>query len=172
MLSQLLSYGDRGQILEPVDLHELVELCVQVATIKLPAGARVQIEAETGPFRVLGDAFRMQQAFLAILDNARIAIGKNESSSQIIRVELRESARNPGQVLIRFSDTGDGIPEDVLPRVFDPFFTTREVGTGTGMGLALVARTVESLGGQIHCASTVGEGTSFTILLDRLDSAQ
>jgi signal transduction histidine kinase len=63
------------------------------------------------------------------------------------------------------SDTGDGIPEDVLPRIFEPFFTTKPVGKGTGMGLAAAYGTANSHGGSITVESVVGQGTTFTITL-------
>jgi PAS domain S-box-containing protein len=69
------------------------------------------------------------------------------------------------QVVIEISDTGPGIPEEVLPRIFEPFFTTKEEGKGTGLGLSLVYGIVENHGGHIMARSQMGEGTTFVIEL-------
>jgi CheY-like chemotaxis protein len=63
------------------------------------------------------------------------------------------------------SDTGSGIPSDVLPRIFDPFFTTKPVGVGTGLGLSICHGIVTSLGGEIRVESSPGRGARFTVLL-------
>ncbi|MFN3660790.1 MAG: sensor histidine kinase, partial [Brevinematales bacterium] len=68
-------------------------------------------------------------------------------------------------VYIKFKDTGHGIPKANLARIFDPFFTTKPVGKGTGLGLSICYGIVKKLGGEIRVESTVGEGTTFTIML-------
>ncbi|MFW6228465.1 MAG: sensor histidine kinase, partial [Alkalispirochaeta sp.] len=65
------------------------------------------------------------------------------------------------------SDTGLGIPPDVIDRIFDPFFTTKPVGSGTGLGLAIVHGMIHSLGGSIDVESSPGTGTTFRITLPR-----
>jgi two-component system, cell cycle sensor histidine kinase and response regulator CckA len=77
---------------------------------------------------------------------------------------------SPGKyVAISVSDTGEGIPEDVLPRVFEPFFTTKEAGKGTGLGLATVRGIVNQNGGQVFAESVVGRGTIFTVYLPTIE---
>jgi len=66
---------------------------------------------------------------------------------------------------VEISDTGTGIPEEVLPRIFDPFFTTKPVGVGTGLGLSICHSLITTMGGEIEVASKVGVGTRFLILL-------
>ncbi len=103
---------------------------------------------------------------LAILDNARQAIFESGADSGTIRISLGVGTGR--SLFLRIADDGPGIPEDVLPRIFDPFFTTREVGQGTGMGLALVHRTVRDLGGDIRCDNDPTGGACFVISLDRM----
>ena len=70
-----------------------------------------------------------------------------------------------GRIAIEVSDTGAGIPEDVLPRIFDPFFTTKPIGVGTGLGLSICHGLLTAMGGQIEVASKVGVGTRFLVTL-------
>jgi len=70
-------------------------------------------------------------------------------------------------VEVKIIDNGPGISPDVLPRIWDPFFTTKDVGEGTGLGLSIVHELVERHGGTIECETKVGEGTTFTVRLPR-----
>ncbi len=75
-------------------------------------------------------------------------------------------------VFLSVSDTGCGIPENILPHIFDPFFTTKEEGKGTGLGLAIAAQVVEEHRGSIHVDSQVGKGSEFTVSLPRRTEAE
>ena len=75
-------------------------------------------------------------------------------------------------VFLSVSDTGCGIPENILPHIFDPFFTTKEEGKGTGLGLAIAAQVVEEHHGSIHVDSQVGKGSEFTVSLPRRTEAE
>jgi len=99
---------------------------------------------------------------LNILNNAIDAIGSNGT----ITVSSRYLHKS-GQIEIAVADTGKGIPESELTRIFDPFYTTKEVGKGTGLGLSISYSIIEKLGGHITVESKVGEGTVFTILLPK-----
>jgi hypothetical protein len=86
----------------------------------------------------------------------------------VIRTEVKHEsgAIHPSHVVIRISDNGSGIPEEVKQRIFDPFFTTKPVGVGTGLGLSIAhSIIVEKHGGQLTCISTPGQGTEFAIEL-------
>lgn len=75
-------------------------------------------------------------------------------------------------VFLSVSDTGCGIPENILPHIFDPFFTTKEEGKGIGLGLAIAAQVVEEHHGSIHVDSQVGKGSEFTVSLPRRTEAE
>jgi two-component system, NtrC family, sensor kinase len=106
------------------------------------------------------DQAQLQQVFLNIINNAIDAIGKDGE----ITINTRPIKQN-NQISIEVSDTGPGIPKEVLQKIFDPFFTTKEVGKGTGLGLSISYSIIEKLGGRIMVASEEGQGTTFTIYL-------
>jgi two-component system, NtrC family, sensor kinase len=83
----------------------------------------------------------------------------------LVTVRTRVRSDNGGGVLLDVSDTGGGIPPDVIGKVFDPFFTTKEEGKGVGLGLAVVYGIVEAHGGEIEVTTTQGEGSTFRVSL-------
>jgi len=116
--------------------------------------------------RTLGDALLLQQALLNILLNAEQAIaGRNgHETNGPDRIVARTRAERD-RIVIEISDTGPGIPPDVLPRIFEPFFTTKEVGQGTGLGLALAYGIIQEHGGSIAATAPREGGTEFRIEL-------
>jgi signal transduction histidine kinase len=113
--------------------------------------------------RVRGHAGQINQVFMNLLTNAAQALaGRNGAT---ITIETRGERDGEIEVVIR--DNGPGITPEVLPRIWDPFFTTKEVGEGTGLGLSIVHELVERHGGTITCDTKVGEGTTFTVKLPR-----
>jgi two-component system cell cycle sensor histidine kinase/response regulator CckA len=123
--------------------------------------------------RIEVDPVQLVHALLNLAINARDAMpegGRLNIRGAVIapRPSLRRRypALRPGpHVEIVIEDTGTGMDADVRTRIFEPFFSTKEVGKGTGLGLAMVYGFIEQSGGIIEVDSTPGEGTSFTILL-------
>lgn len=109
---------------------------------------------------IYSDATQLQQVFLNLVDNAIDAIGRDGQIRLITKYQPRTNT-----VVIKVSDTGPGIPKELLSKIFDPFFTTKEVGKGTGLGLSITYSIVEKLGGKILVESEVGQGTTFTVIL-------
>jgi two-component system NtrC family sensor kinase len=100
----------------------------------------------------------LQQAVIALATNAFDAMGDSGS--------LSITARNDGvKVVVEVSDTGVGIAPENLPKIFEPFYTTKEVGRGTGLGLAVCYGILTEHGGTLDVQSTMGTGTTFTITL-------
>jgi len=116
---------------------------------------KTDLSAEIGEIPL--DADRMTQVFLNLYLNAIAAM----DAGGILRVSLVR--RDEQTVRITVADTGIGIPKEDLPRVFDPYFTTRS--SGTGLGLAIVHKIVEAHGGEVHLESEPGQGTTAVILL-------
>jgi PAS domain S-box-containing protein len=110
--------------------------------------------------QILGDAQQLNHVFMNTILNAADALegaGKLSLKTHVIP--------ESGRVCVEISDTGSGIPEDVLPHIFEPFYTTKEQGKGTGLGLSMVYGIVESHGGSIRAESEPGVGTTFYIEL-------
>jgi CheY-like chemotaxis protein len=110
--------------------------------------------------KILADKHQLEQVFLNIVLNAEHAM--DGGGTLTVNTSLG-SAKD--RVLIKFTDTGKGIPTEDLAHVFEPFFTTKEEGEGTGLGLAMSYGIVTSHGGAMDVESTVGEGTTFTVEL-------
>jgi signal transduction histidine kinase len=108
---------------------------------------------------VAADNNRLKQIFINLLMNAFQAMKDGGV------LFIRTSTPDDRSVRIEISDTGEGIPPERIERIFEPFYTTKKAGEGTGLGLFIVRKIVELMNGRISVTSTVGEGTTFTILL-------
>jgi two-component system NtrC family sensor kinase len=146
---------------EKVLVNDVLEECV--GFLENEARYRnIGINRELAPNlpTIASDSSQLQQVFLNILNNAIDAMGKDGS---ITLTTFHQP--DTQQVVIKISDTGPGIPKDVLAKIFDPFFTTKEVGKGTGLGLSISHSIIEKLGGTVTVDSEMGQGTTFTISL-------
>jgi two-component system sensor histidine kinase HydH len=142
----------------PTPLSSLIRHALRMVEGEAQA-KRIMVEtdlsAEVGEIPL--DADRMTQVFLNLYLNAIAAM----DAGGILRVSL--VMQDERTVRITVADTGIGIPKEDLPRVFDPYFTTRS--SGTGLGLAIVHKIVEAHGGEVRLESEPGRGTTATILL-------
>ena len=125
---------------------------------------RLETNFESEPLMLFCDPQQIEQALLAIEINAVEAM----PDEGVLRVSA-ERLRGSDAVQIVVSDTGVGIPEEALPHIFEPFFTTKENGKGTGLGLAVVYGIIERHSGTINVQSALHKGTSFTIMLPRIN---
>jgi signal transduction histidine kinase len=122
----------------------------------------VKVEKDVDPAaRIRGFPGQIDQVLMNLVTNAAQAMG---SAGGTIRVA---TTKRDEHIVLAVSDTGPGIPADVLPRIFDPFFTTKDVGEGSGLGLSIVHGIVERHRGQIEVDSKPGQGTTFTILFPK-----
>jgi signal transduction histidine kinase len=113
---------------------------------------------------VLADRGRLGQVLVNLVQNALHALPPERSTEENL-VEVVTLRSGPSMVVIEVRDNGVGIPAEILPRIFDSFFTTRPVGEGTGLGLAISKRMVVDHGGRIEVDSTVGVGSTFRVFL-------
>jgi two-component system, cell cycle sensor histidine kinase and response regulator CckA len=162
----------RPQVLSLTDaLEDLMHLLAQLL------GEKVKARMVHGRdlWFVKVDPTQFQQVIINLAVNARDAMpGGGELTIRTANVSERESAAlthaglEPGEyVLCEVSDTGTGIPPEIIDKIFEPFFSTKEVGKGTGLGLSTVYGIVKQTGGNILCDSDVGSGTIFRIFLPR-----
>jgi two-component system NtrC family sensor kinase len=117
----------------------------------------VVVELEQMP-PIVGVAGQIQQVFMNLLVNACQAIDEKGS------VQVR-GRQHDNVLTIELTDTGSGIPADVLPRIFEPYFSTKSAADGTGLGLPITRRIIENHGGTMEVHSEVGVGTTFVITL-------
>lgn len=111
------------------------------------------------------DDDQIHQVFLNLINNARDAI-KEKGESGRIRITSRHSN---GRIIVKFEDTGKGMPDEIAGRIFDPFFTTKGVGKGTGLGLSISYGIINEHGGAIYASSTPGYGSTFVVELPVLE---
>jgi signal transduction histidine kinase len=153
-----LARPGRTDAIGPVDLNAVIGDVLVLLEHQLETGnIKVRRELET-PAVVRGIEFKMQQVFLNLFLNARDAMPSGGWLTVRSRVE-RDSA------LVEVADTGSGISAEHLSRIYDPFFTTKTVGQGTGLGLSVTYGVVQEHQGTIECASRPGHGTRFTLTL-------
>jgi signal transduction histidine kinase len=154
------SHGDHA--LGPADLRQSVELAIQMAASEIRDRARLTRDFRP-VFPVEGDVSRLGQVFLNLLVNAAQSISPGHPDGNEILIVMR--MRDAAHALVEIHDTGCGIPFEIRNRVFDPFFTTRPIGRGMGLGLSVCHGIVRALGGDIDFESEVGRGTTFRVVL-------
>ena len=115
--------------------------------------------------KIWGDANQLEQVFLNLISNAKDAMerGKNKRELTISTALIRHNGWKDVQISIK--DTGTGIPEENVEKIFEPFFSTKEVGKGTGLGLSICYGIIEAHGGKIEVESKVDEGATFRVIL-------
>ncbi len=161
---QLLAYA-RKQVSQPqwVSLPEWLEEVQDLLKRLVPESVRMVVEFQPDIGSIRADPDQLTQILLNLAVNARDAM----PTGGVLTIRAYCSAETPDRVVFAVSDTGSGIPPEILPHIFEPFFTTKPVGQGTGMGLAAVWGIVEQMGGRIEVDTAVGKGTTFRVFLPR-----
>jgi len=176
LTSRLLAFS-RRQALEPkvLDVAQLVQGMDGLLRRTLPESVEIEIVRAGGLWKIEADASQLELALLNLAVNARDAMpdGGNltiEMANAMLDdeyVALEPDVRAGQYVVIVVTDTGTGIPPEVIDRVFEPFFTTKEVGKGSGLGLSMVYGFVKQSGGHIRVYSELGEGTAIKMYFPR-----
>lgn len=176
LVDQVLRFGRRAERPhEAVSLGPFVEETARLLGASLPSSITLHLGDHVSPTMLEADAVQLQQVLLNLCHNAAFAMPEGGSiRCDIEHVALPSSRRlshaaiRPGNyIVIAISDEGHGIPANVLPRLFDPFFTTRP--NGTGLGLSTAWEVVQQHGGSIDVRSEVGRGSRFAVWLPRVD---
>jgi signal transduction histidine kinase len=157
---------------EALALRALVEQSIAFLKSSIPPGVRLRLDIPS-EMQLEADRQRLQQALLNLIKNAVEAVGDAGDVTVAARLEhgVTEGDATVGcqvdgdYLHISVSDSGHGIPPDLLPRIFDPFFTTKDVGYGMGLGLFIVYQVIDEHGGCIFARSEPGRGATFHIRL-------
>ena len=160
IISGLLSFARRQEpCIECVEVGSLVRDALALVRIKAKLKGVALFFGNTGPLCARADAQQLLQVFVNLLLNAIDAV-EPDRGAVTVRGEERE-----GRVVMSFSDNGSGMTADQAGRIFDPFYTTKEVGAGTGLGLSVAYGILTALGGEVGVESAPGEGSVFTVTL-------
>ncbi|UXN08402.1 response regulator [Bartonella sp. HY328] len=176
LVQKLLAFS-RRQTLRPevLDLTDVLSDFRLLGDRLIGTSIKLVIEHGRDIWPVKGDLAELERVFMNLTTNARDAMPDgglltiktaNLPASQLFPYE-RPTPLEQDYVLIEISDTGTGIPSEILEKIFDPFFTTKELGKGTGLGLSMVYGIISQTGGYVFCSSQIGVGTKFSILLPR-----
>jgi len=151
-----------------VDLHKVIDAALAMAMNEIKYRARLTKDFGTIP-AVLASEGRLAQVFLNLLINATHAIEEGDASHHVISVRTWSES---GRVLVEIRDTGSGIAPEHLDKLFEPFFSTKKIGVGSGLGLPISKSIIEGYEGTIEVASHQGMGTTFVITLPASEDAQ
>jgi PAS domain S-box-containing protein len=180
LVRQILSFSRLGedQLMRPIDMSLIVEEALKLLRASLPR--TIEIRQNIHKVTVVADATQIHQVVVNLCTNAAHAMeemGILDVSLQEVRLKAQDLAElsiadlSPGKYLkLSVKDTGMGMSSDTMQRIFDPYFTTKEVGKGTGLGLAVVHGIVKRHGGEILVKSEVGRGTAFDVFIPVVES--
>ncbi|HYF57076.1 MAG TPA: response regulator [Salinarimonas sp.] len=175
LTGQLLAFSRRQRLEpKPVDLNETVASMRDLLQSSIGGSIRIETYLQSGLWPAMVDPTHIELVILNLAINARDAMQVGGSLAvETANVRVRSAPRRPGEpergeyVMISVTDTGTGIPPEVLERVFEPFFTTKAVGKGSGLGLAQVYGFAQQSGGGVRIDTAVGEGTSVKVYLPK-----
>ena len=177
LVQQILAFSRQGkQERKPLNIQPIIKEALKFLRASLPATIEIRQDMEEDLGTIEADPTEVYQVLMNLCTNAAHAM---EEKGGILEVSLSQvdipgeapaasRAIEPGPYLrLRVSDTGHGMPPGILKKIFDPYFTTKEVGKGTGLGLAVVHGIVKSYGGEISVSSEWGKGSTFDIYFPR-----
>ena len=181
LIRQILDFS-RQSITQkrPLDMVPLLKETIKLLERTIPENIHLLLEVESGDHQVSADMAQIQQMIANLAVNARDAMGEGGTllfRLLQLRLEPEELPPSPEMsagmwVVLEVSDTGTGMPPEIVQHIFEPFFTTKDPGEGTGLGLAQVYGIVRQHEGHITMESRVGAGTAFTIYLPALISGE
>ena len=175
-LTQRLLAFARRQTLDPrpTDVNRLVLGMEELIRRTVGPGIEVEVVGAAGLWLTQVDAAQLESALLNLAINARDAMPEGgrltieTANKWLDERAAKERELPPGQYLsLCVTDTGTGMPKEMIQRIFDPFFTTKPLGKGTGLGLSMVHGFVRQSGGQVRVYSEVGQGTTMCLYLPR-----
>jgi signal transduction histidine kinase/ActR/RegA family two-component response regulator len=175
LVRQILQFAHRGErILAPTDIEPVVKETLELMRATLPKTIAIETEFSSDVGVIMADPTQIHQVLMNLFTNAFHAMRKTGGTLSVSmdavtlteEQRFRASSIPPGRY-VRFSvaDTGPGIPAEIQDRIFEPYFTTKEIGEGTGLGLSVSLGIIETHGGAIDVQSATGSGATFTVWL-------
>ncbi len=159
IVASLNEFSHQGQdTKEQCEVHHIIDNCLTMLNHKMKHSIEVEKEFADGNPIVMGNNGKLHQAILNILTNGVQAI----EGRGTIKIT---SALNSHKLEIKFTDTGKGIPTEDIPKITQPFYTTKDPGEGTGLGLSITYSIIKELGGNLSFQSENGKGTTVTVTL-------
>jgi signal transduction histidine kinase len=178
LIRQILAYSRQQPVrLEPISLQNIVNEAIDLLRATLPATTEIRSRFADDVDSVLADSTQIREVLINLGTNAAHAIGDRTGHLEIDleRVEFDSGSNLPlggltpgSYVRLTVSDTGCGMDEETIARIFDPYFTTKPAGEGSGLGLAAVQGIIASHHGAIEVSSAPGQGAAFMIYLPLL----
>ncbi|MHC1729076.1 MAG: PAS domain S-box protein [Syntrophobacteraceae bacterium] len=182
LIKQILTFSRMKSNLElqPLKLTPLIKETIKLLRASIPTTIEIRQKMSCASDTVLADLPQMQQVLVNLAANAAHSM---EEKGGVLEVCLRNIELTPDSppvhpglvhgkyVMLSVSDTGHGISPEILDRIFEPYFTTKDTGKGTGLGLAMVHGVVQRHGGAVTVQSEPGKGTTFSVYLPRIEEA-
>ena len=180
LVQQILAFSrQREQQKAPVQMGLMIKEISKLLRSSIPTTIDISYDIKAEIDTVLADPTQIHQVIMNLCTNASHSMGEKGGELEIELDDLflesniggKYTDLNPGSYLrLTVRDTGYGIKPEVMDKIFEPYFTTKEIGIGTGIGLAVVHGIVQSLGGDINVESTPGEGSSFRVLFPKYEA--
>ncbi len=179
LVEQILHFGSHRRIMEkkPVNIASVIEECLVLLKAGVPPNIEIQHEIPNESTFVLANSTQLHQIVMNLCTNAVYAMKEKGGVLKIAATKFEVQRRltenvselSPGRyVRIIVSDMGKGMTKEIMGRIFDPYFTTKKRGEGTGMGLAIAHQIVTELGGGIAVQSELQKGSSFEVFLPEI----
>ena len=175
LVKQILAFSRKDKReLRLVPPAPLVKDALKLLRSSLPTTIEIGQHCESDILPIMADPTQIHQVIMNLCTNAAHAMEPDGGQLNVVVAQVRLSARDlrlhpglePGDYLkVSVQDTGRGIPPEILPRIYDPYFSTKDKSKGTGLGLAVVHGIVQSYGGAVSAYSEVGGGTTFNVYI-------
>jgi len=180
MISQMLTFARKGIVqMQTLSLSSFTKEAIKLSRVSVPENIIFHYTIESDDLLIQGDVTQLQQVIMNLLNNARDALASTEEpeielSLKIFHADQAFRTRHPDMcmnqlVQLSVRDNGCGIEAQNIEHIFDPFYTSKDVGEGTGLGLSMCFGAVQSHDGVIEVESTVGKGSTFHVYLPLLE---
>jgi PAS domain S-box-containing protein len=177
LVRQILNFSRKGDLeKQPVNIFPLVKESLKMLLSTTPASIKIESSISDADIKIMANPNQIDQILINLCTNAIHAMpGGGVLSVGLDVVEVNENDINFNSefkkgtyVRLNVSDTGKGIATEIIPKIFDPYFTTKPIGEGTGLGLSVVYGIIQNHHGEITVNSKIGEGTTFKVYFPRI----